>query len=132
MRRPNTTADRRCGALALLAVLSLWLQIAVPVVGGTARLLVRDHQHGSVHAAHRQHGEEPGPGRSRDGHGHLGLCCILNGKLGTGFGPPSSDSHLVPPFTPSAATVSYEPAFAADLQDRRVLPLGARAPPRFA
>jgi hypothetical protein len=131
MRRPNTTADRRRGALALLAVLSLWLQIVVPVVGGTARLLALEDPHGSVHDAHL-HREKPEPGRSGDGHGHLGLCCILNGKLGTGFGPPSSDGHLLPPLASPAATVSYRPAFAADLQDRLVLPLGARAPPRFA
>jgi hypothetical protein len=132
MRRPSTTAGRRRGAFALLAVLSLWLQLVVPVVGGTARLVAPDRPHASVPGAHRPHGDKPEPGRPGDGHGHLGLCCILNGKLGTGFGPPSSDGHLLPPLAPPAATVSYRPAFAADLQDRLVLPLGARAPPRFA
>jgi hypothetical protein len=132
MRRPSTTAGRRRGAFALLAVLSLWLQLVVPVVGGTARLVAPDHPHASVHGDHRPHGDKPDPGRPGDGHGHLGLCCILNGKLGTGFGPPPPDSHPVRPFTPSAAAFASEPAFAADLQDRSVLPLGARAPPRFA
>ena len=107
MARSNVSmVERRRGALALIAALSLWLQIFVPVVGGTARLLALEYHRALGQEAHQHHGEEPSPGTPGDGHGHLGLCCIIGGgKLGTGFAPPPTGSHLAQVFTAPAIAV---------------------------
>jgi hypothetical protein len=131
VRCATNTAGRRRGALALLAVLSLWLQIFIPVVGGSARLLILTDRHVSSHGTYEHHGEDHSPGLPAEEHDHLGLCCILGGKSGTGFAPPPSDGHLIPTFPIGAGTVVYHTNAAAEVQDRRVLPLGARAPPQF-
>ena len=78
MRRPRTP-DRKRGVLALVAALSLWLQVLVPAVGATARLLY-------------------------------------------------AEQHL----TAGAVAVVYQTFAVPHVQNRPVLPLGARAPPRFA
>jgi hypothetical protein len=131
MQRPITTAQQRRGAFALLAVLGLWLQIVVPGLLGTVRLLAHEQPHHAAHASHHHHEGESAPGLPGEGH-HLGLCCILTGKFGTGFAPPASAGSFIPAHVPSAAPVTYRPNVEAHRRDRPVLPLGARAPPRFA
>jgi hypothetical protein len=133
MARSNVSVvERRRGALALIAALSLWFQIFVPVVGGTARLLVLEHHHASGQDTHQHHREESSPGIPNEGHGHLGLCCIVSGgKLGTGFAPPPTASHVAQVFPAPAVAIVYQCHAAPVAEGRSVLPVGARAPPRF-
>jgi hypothetical protein len=132
--RPDT-AKRRRNAIALLAVLALCLQLVVPAIGSTASLILAAGHHGGHHATpgHAGHGA-PKPTAPGPEHGsHLGLCCIIGGgKLGTGFAPPPT-AQTIPPAPVRAATIvltldGADPAVAT----RPVLPVGARAPPRFA
>jgi hypothetical protein len=121
------------GAIALLAALSLWLQIVVPVVGGTARLLAADRHSPSMHAAHGQQGGTSQPPPSGDHQGHLGLCCIIGGgKLGTGFAPPPPAALPARLAAVDAVVIAFPKEAMPRKRARPVLPVGARAPPRFA
>src|SRR3954447_14625712 len=71
-RLPKGSTERLRNTLALLAVLSLSLQLLVPVVGGTVRLLLAGHDHTASHG-HHDHGSHGGgsePGLPSDEHGH--------------------------------------------------------------
>jgi hypothetical protein len=121
-------------AVALLAVLSLWLQVLVPVVGGTAQLVLAeshaDAHHGATHENHAHH-DEPSPAAPATGHDHRGLCCIVGGgKLG--FAPPPCADHFVKEFAAFAVAVAYRAPVTPRAEDRALLPVGARAPPRLA
>jgi hypothetical protein len=121
------------GAIALLAALSLWLQIVVPMVGGTARLLAADRHSPSMHAAHGQQGGKPQPTPSGDHQGHLGLCCIIGGgKLGTGFAPPPTAVQPARLTAVDRILIAFPTEAAPRKRARPVLPVGARAPPGFA
>jgi hypothetical protein len=130
------TASRSGGrsGIALLAALSLWLQIVLPAIGTTALVLLRNDHHGTHHAvAHGSGHDDPSPGSPTQGHEHLRLCCIIGGgKLGTGFAPPPS-AYAAPmaPVRP-VAIVSHSDRPALRRAGGPVLPVGARAPPRFA
>jgi hypothetical protein len=134
MRR--ATQGRRGGGAvaALVAALALCFQILVPAVGGTARVLAGGRDAGLAAAAHHRHAHEGAPpGRPAQGHDHLGLCCIIaGGKLGTGFAPPPS-AGLAPALRAvRSGAVAYRPVTLRTVQGRTLLPVGARAPPRFA
>lgn len=130
-RAAATGAGR--GAIALLAALSLWLQIVVPVVGGTARLLAADLHSVSMHGAHGQQGGQSQPKPSGDHQGHLGLCCIIGGgKLGTGFAPPPTAALPVRLAAADAIAIAVPKEAMPRKRARLVLPVGARAPPGFA
>ncbi|WP_046867208.1 hypothetical protein [Microvirga massiliensis] len=130
------TASRSGGrsGIALLAALSLWLQIVLPAIGTTALVLLRGDHHGPHHAvAHGSGHDDPSPGPPAQGHDHLRLCCIIGGgKLGTGFAPPPvALATLTTPVRP-VAIVSHPERPAVGRVGGPVLPVGARAPPRFA
>ena len=131
--RSHAAAGTRRGAIALIAALSLWLQLVVPVVGGTVRLFDTGVHRAAMSGVHGQHGGTSQPKPSGDHQGHLGLCCIIGGgKLGTGFAPPPVAA--LPLWFAAAGTVAivFPKEAAPRKRARPVLPVGARAPPGFA
>jgi hypothetical protein len=128
-------------AVALLAALALWLQILVPAIGTTTHLVLSLDHHAGHHAEidHAHHGAAEAtpaaPAQEHGGHhgSHWGLCCIIGGgKLGTGFAPPPS-IHALPTGHSHVAAIDHGPVQHVLPSARRsILPVGARAPPRFA
>jgi hypothetical protein len=121
------------GAIALVAALSLWLQLVVPVVGGTVRLFDTGVHQATMHGVHGQHGGKSQPTPPGEHHGHLGLCCIIGGgKLGTGFAPPPMAALPARLAAVDTVAIVFPKEAMPRKRPRPVLPVGARAPPRFA
>jgi hypothetical protein len=113
----------------------LCLQLLVPAIGTTASLILAAGHHGSHHASpgHAEH-ESPKPMAPTPEHGsHLGLCCIIGGgKLGTGFAPPPMAQVILAPWRPAVVVAQRPDSLAQPTAKASILPVGARAPPRFA
>jgi hypothetical protein len=136
MRLPSAAGGGRQSAIALLAALALWLQFVAPAVGTTARLVFAGHHHGSHYhcSDHQQHSGSSQPIGPKQQNNHYSLCCCIVscGKFGTGFAP-SPSGQGVKPVRRRVATIVRHPDHNAPLTARRsILPVGARAPPRFA
>ena len=121
------TWSRRAVAIAASAVLALQallLTFAPPVAAPAPAGVHAQHEH------HAQHGGAPDLPADGAPH-HLGLCCILAGKLGTALGPVATAPSLPIP-TGLRADLRPARAMVTIAARPRSGALGARAPPLAA